>query len=324
MFTVVLPTHDRGAELRQSVESILAQTFVDFELVIVDDASQTPADEFLGGLERDSRIRVVRLDRNSGVSRARNRGIEVSRGAYVAFLDDDDRFRPNKLERLADVFDSTNVDVVYHRMEIHFVREGFTYVNRPHPRAFTLDQLLSKNLLGSPTMVAVRRSAVVATGGFDADLPALEDFDLWIRLKRDGATFHYVHEVLADYRRDTDARSRSLGIDRDIRAWDRLHDAYRDGYDRFDASTWADHLQKIFAYRGFRALLGYRRVEAASWFARAAAARPLRVASVGLVGASLAAVVDPRLALRLQAGLKGRSVFASLYEPRTDERRKRG
>jgi glycosyltransferase involved in cell wall biosynthesis len=97
-FSVVIPTFGRPRFLAEAIASVLAQTYADFECIVVDDASPDPA-----VLPTDSRLRLVRRDRNGGPPAARNTGIDASRGTYVAFLDDDDLWTPN---RLADALDA--------------------------------------------------------------------------------------------------------------------------------------------------------------------------------------------------------------------------
>src|SRR5437879_843479 len=99
--TVVIPTRNRLPLLQESVANVRAQTFTDWELIVVDDASEDGTWSWLSSLA-DSRIRVIRLARHSERSAARNRGLVEARGEFVLFLDDDDRLYPRALERLAD------------------------------------------------------------------------------------------------------------------------------------------------------------------------------------------------------------------------------
>jgi glycosyltransferase involved in cell wall biosynthesis len=98
--SVVIPTRDRLAYLKEAVASVRAQTFGRWELLIVDDASEDETPDWLGSLE-DPHIRVIRLDQHVHRAAARNRGLDLAAGEYVIFLDDDDRFRPRTLERSA-------------------------------------------------------------------------------------------------------------------------------------------------------------------------------------------------------------------------------
>ena len=103
LVTIVMPAHNSQASLSESVQSVLAQTYTDWELIIVDDASSDGtlalAGQFAAG---DPRIRVLPLEQNVGVAEARNRGIDAARGQYLAFLDSDDLWLPHKLETQID------------------------------------------------------------------------------------------------------------------------------------------------------------------------------------------------------------------------------
>jgi glycosyltransferase involved in cell wall biosynthesis len=311
-FSVIMPTWNRGLDVRKAVDSVLQQTYEDFELIIVDDGSDVPAAEALREV-RDERVRCVRLDRNRGVAAARNEGIRQAKGEYLAFLDDDDEYLPQKLAVIRDTT-AGGYDVVYHRMRIHFVEEGFSYINSPYGYS-TFRQLLLKNLLGSPSMVVLRRSACTAVGGFDEILPALEDYELWLRMAKAGFRFKYVDRVLTNYYRHTRRSSRSLLLRSDIQAWELLHEKYRYAYDSLSRDEWAEHLQKIELYRAFRCLLNYRRRSAAAYFLKAFACQPA-ISMISLLPVAALALVSPGASLALQGRFKRSSMLRALYDPK--------
>src|SRR5437868_1027615 len=110
--SVILPTHSRVEFLRRAIETVLAQTFSDLEVVVVDDGPN----EAIAQLVRahpDERVRLVRHERNQGVAAARNTGIGASRGAYIGFIDDDDLWLPTKLERQVPLLRDEGADVVH-------------------------------------------------------------------------------------------------------------------------------------------------------------------------------------------------------------------
>ncbi len=294
---------------------MLAQEHHSFELIVVDDASKVPASATVPTLTQDDRVKFEYLPANGGVAAARNRGIELARGDYIAFLDDDDTFRPHKLAQCQLFLDDTRVDVLYHRMQIHFASEGFDYEGAPQPTPFSLEDLLAKNLLGSPSMVVARREALVSVGGFDPALPALEDYELWLKLRLADYQFGFLDSVLTDYVRDTTAMSRSLNLSKDVEAWQMIHERYASHYSRMPAAWWRDHMQKIASYRGFRSLLSYRRLMAARWFLTAAAARPASGAGLAMLAAAALSIVSPAMTLRAQAAFKRLAFFRGVYEP---------
>jgi glycosyltransferase involved in cell wall biosynthesis len=186
LVSVILPTQNRLHFLRAAVASVLAQTERDFELLVVDDASTDGTKEWLQQLAgSDSRIRVLRNERPAGGGGARNTGIEASRGTWVAFLDDDDEWLPDKLKRqLAELEKHTDAIACACSFEVHFP-SGKT---RPFhiPQSVTLRQILSSNVLGGASVCICSRALLLRIGGFDPRLRSSQDHDLWIRLCENG------------------------------------------------------------------------------------------------------------------------------------------
>ena len=172
--TVVLTTYNRASLLTRAVESVLAQTYTDYEIIIIDDCSSDNTQEVIAGLD-DPRIRSFRHERNMGLSAARNTAIFNARGEYVALLDDDDEWLPMNLELRVRRFDSASskVGLVYGWRD---VVDDSTGKVRPHTR-HTLEGDLFEHLLalnymaGSPDLM-VRLSAAQEIGGFDESLHA--------------------------------------------------------------------------------------------------------------------------------------------------------
>ena len=108
--SVIVPTHNRADYLSAAIESVLEQTFQDFELLVVDDASTDTTAALVSSFS-DSRIKFIRLDMNRGGSAARNQGILSSRCDYIAFLDDDDAWTPEKLELQVELLDRAPAEV---------------------------------------------------------------------------------------------------------------------------------------------------------------------------------------------------------------------
>ena len=172
--TVVITTYNRAGLLTRAVESVLSQTYTDYEIIIVDDRSSDNTQDVIAGLD-DPRIRSFRHERNRGLSAARNTAIFNARGEYVALLDDDDEWLPMNLELRVRRFasSSTKVGLVYGWRE---VVDDSTGKVRPHTR-HTLEGDLFEHLLalnyiaGSPDLM-VRLSAAREIGGFDESLHA--------------------------------------------------------------------------------------------------------------------------------------------------------
>lgn len=178
--TAVIPTFDRAAMLAEAVSSALGQEGPGLELVVVDDGS---TDDTPAVLERfgDTRLRVARTE-NRGVAAARNLGVSMARGRYVAFLDSDDMWLPGKLARQLDYLRETGLQACQ-TQEI-WMRGG----RRVNPRRIHLKKdgdFFSAALalcLVSPSSVMIEREYFERLGGFDVGLPACEDYDLWLRM----------------------------------------------------------------------------------------------------------------------------------------------
>jgi glycosyltransferase involved in cell wall biosynthesis len=199
--SVIMPTYNRGAAIRESLVSILRQTWRDFEVLVVNDGGDEVVEAVIRQLD-DPRIRYTRLEPNQGKAAARNAGIRAARGRYLAFLDDDDVYFPDHLESLVRVLAQGQYKVAYagtravlgHREGISFVREEELFVWN---EAFDRDKLLSKIFLTSCTMMLDR--AVLARTGLFIDLHFSQDWDLWLRCAREYLFFH-VSKVTSEYR----------------------------------------------------------------------------------------------------------------------------
>jgi len=180
--SVVIPVFNRPAAVKRAIESVLAQTCQDFEIVVVDDGSKTDTAAAISAFA-DPRIRLIRHEQNLGGSAARNTGIRAGSGEYVAFLDSDDEWLPTMLERQLDVFErsSERLGLVYTGTERIFA-DGSITRRIPRREADLTRALLTENVVGETSVGMVRRRALDAIGGFDERLPASQDLDLWLRL----------------------------------------------------------------------------------------------------------------------------------------------
>lgn len=208
--SVVIPSYNSAAYLPQAVDSVLAQTFRDVEVLVIDDGSTDDTAAVMGRYGEP--VRYIRQP-NGGVSRARNRGIEESRGRYVAFLDADDTWFPQKLERQLSALDGkTDYRVCYSgfvRVDSNLAPLG---VHRGNPAGATLAGLLTQgNQVGSICTVLVDRSLFDRTGGFDPQLSQCADWDMWVRLAVH-TPFLYVDESLVTYRQHGENMSRSAPL----------------------------------------------------------------------------------------------------------------
>ncbi len=211
--SVIIPTYNRAHLVGRAIQSVLDQTYRDFELIIVDDCSTDNTYEVVTGFH-DERLRYIRHDKNRGASAARNTGIREARGRYVAFQDSDDEWLPEKLEKQIEVFDTASP-------EVGVVYTGFwriqddkrIYIPSPEikPKGGDIhDILLQVNLIGTPVTV-LKRECFEKVGMFDEELPKLVDWELWIRVSK-YYEFSFIDEPLAIAYRTPDSVSEQSNI----------------------------------------------------------------------------------------------------------------
>ncbi len=178
--SVIIPTFNRGWIIRDAVDSVLGQTYRDFELIVVDDGSSDRTADILR--EYGDRLRLVG-QACRGVSAARNSGVRAANGRLLAFLDSDDLWLAGKLAEQVAFFEKTPSALICQTEEI-WIRNGMRVNPRKrHRKPSGLIFRPSLELcLVSPSAVMVRRELFDRVGLFDEELPACEDYDLWLRV----------------------------------------------------------------------------------------------------------------------------------------------
>ncbi len=182
--SVIIPAYNRAQTLPRAIRSVFEQSFHDWEIIIVDDASSDETEqvvrEWVG-----PRISYLRHAHNRGPSPARNTGIQAARGTFVAFLDSDDEWLPEKLANDIAVFRSHGDDLgLVYGGEFFLDAHGGQVKLVPAIGGRVYDQLLARDFIGSCSRVTVRRSALETVGGFDEGLVNEEDWDLWVRIAK--------------------------------------------------------------------------------------------------------------------------------------------
>jgi glycosyltransferase involved in cell wall biosynthesis len=205
--SVVIPTYNSARYVTDAVDSVLNQSFVDLEVLVIDDGSTDDTQSVMG--RYGEAVRYIRQE-NGGVSVARNRGISESCGRYVAFLDADDLWLPDKLER--------QLEAINHHFDCRACYSAFTVVtselkpidvHRSERHGSVLEDLLTRgNIVGTPSTVICERELLCEAGGFDPALSYGADWDLWLRLAVI-TEFCQVDEPLVLYRQHDGNMSRS-------------------------------------------------------------------------------------------------------------------
>lgn len=232
-FSVVIPTHNRIETLIKAISSIRQQTILPGEIVVVDDASDPPVSKVV--FERLPHSVKCILHRNSsslGAARSRNLGVELSSAEYICFLDDDDSFKPQKIESLAKI-DLDGVDLIYHPAHIHMVNEGVSYFSREKTAIESKDflrKMLIRNRIGGTSMVTVKRDTFLRFGGFDPEMPAIEDYELWLRMVKNKASFLFIPDALTNYYCTTRYSSLSKNFEKNQIAIFLMEEKYAEDY----------------------------------------------------------------------------------------------
>jgi GT2 family glycosyltransferase/glycosyltransferase involved in cell wall biosynthesis/ubiquinone/menaquinone biosynthesis C-methylase UbiE/TolA-binding protein len=209
MVSVIIPTYNRSEMVPDAVKSVLAQTLRDFEIIVVNDAGPE-VEDIITALNEEDNITYARHSINRGLAAARNTGIRLSRGKYIAYLDDDDIFYPEHLETLVDYLENSEDRIAYtDACRAHQVLENGKYVTEnkdvPFSQDFNYDQMLILNFV--PVLCFIHEKACLEkTGLFDESLRVLEDWDMWIRMSRIYKMPH-IKKITAEFRSRTDGSS---------------------------------------------------------------------------------------------------------------------
>ncbi len=199
--SVVMSVYNGGDDLGPAIESVLAQTFADFEFIIINDGSTDNSLDRLREYEgRDERIRLINQE-NTGLTIALQRGVAASRGEFIARMDADDISMPTRLEKeVALLRSDKRLAIVSCDLE-HFFDDGTIKMVQTFDHNPRLTALLAcfYNPIGGHGQVLYRRSAYEAAGGYDPDYNLAEDYDLWTRILRHGGC-GIIPEVLYRYR----------------------------------------------------------------------------------------------------------------------------
>lgn len=210
--TVVIPTHNRPDGLAKSLKSLAEQTLLPTEIIVVDDGSSVAVTNTIFDIFPSSvKCTLLRNEIPKGGNYARNRGIITATSEYIAFLDDDDQFKPEKIHILTkSINENPTTDIFYHPAHIHMLNENVFYYSKPYkfkPTDDVFKLLLVENLIGGTPMVTVRREALVSVGLFDEAMPALQDYELWLRLAAATFSFHLIDKPLTNYEQKTKKNS---------------------------------------------------------------------------------------------------------------------
>ena len=200
--SVVIPTHNRDRLLKRAILSILNQTYNKIEIIVVDDASICDNKKILDNF--DSRIIYHRFETQQGANICRNKGVELASGQYIAFLDDDDVWREDKLHEQLRFMIKNDIDLSYTGKYIFTIGENQRIINRRYSFTWPKSQnfkkeIMRKNFIGTTSSILVKKDKFLEVGGFDPNMPAIEDYDFYIRFIFAGFTVRGIDKGLVYY-----------------------------------------------------------------------------------------------------------------------------
>jgi glycosyltransferase involved in cell wall biosynthesis len=184
LISVVIPTYNRANVIGAAIQSVMRQTYQNHEIIVVDDASSDDTESVVKSFS-DRKIIYVKHQQNSGAPSARNTGIEKARGACIAFLDSDDEWLSEKLEKQMEVFErSPQIGLVYTGFDVVLERGKVLRSFLKPDRGRVFERLLSENFIGTTSSAMAKRELLQKIGGFDPLLKSCQDWDLYLRLSQ--------------------------------------------------------------------------------------------------------------------------------------------
>jgi glycosyltransferase involved in cell wall biosynthesis len=198
LVSIIIPTYNRPDLLKNAIRSALNQIYKEIEIIVVDDAStannQSVIDSF------DFEIKYHRFETNQGGNICRNKGVELSNGKYIAFLDDDDVWLQTKLEQQLILMQENDIDLSYTGKNIITVDENLKEKNRRYsfakPKFTSLKKsIMYKNFIGTTSSIMIKKDKFLEVGGFDVKMPSLQDYEFYLRFIHD--SFHDLKLLLS-------------------------------------------------------------------------------------------------------------------------------
>ena len=238
MVSVVIPTHNRVDLLSRAIDSALNQTYKNLEVIVVSDGSTDGTDELMQKYEKDSRVKYINYKSGHGGNYARNMGIKAARGEFVAFLDDDDEWWSNKIEKQICIMSSDKeIGLVYTGTHSIFVDDNIEFDSCSMLQGDMSKRILFDNFVGSTTTVMLRKNVLEKSGLFDESLSAMQDYDLWVRVCQ-VCRVGVVSEPLVNYYNYNTSGQITLNFEKYEKAYDILNNKYRELYKKMTQKEW--------------------------------------------------------------------------------------
>lgn len=210
--TVIIPTKNRMPLLKRAIESVKNQSWTNIEIIIIDEASTDGTREYLSTLQQtDPLIKVIFNSKSLGAAQSRNLGIELAKGDFIAFIDDDDEWMPEKTRKQI-YFLNNNSECIAATCDFQIINKKGKLGLKIKRIPITLDkqELLCYNFLGGASMCLAKTSALKKINGFNPSLPSCQDWDLWLKLSLVGKIGVLSEPLVRYYNQNEDRISSKL------------------------------------------------------------------------------------------------------------------
>lgn len=232
LVSVYMPTHNRPDMALRAIQSVLSQSYNNIELIVCDDGSDYDAYERVRDVLKENCATYLRLDSPAGACTARNLAIRAAKGTFVTGLDDDDEMLPDHVQGLMDAYDESFAFVCAGYYRVEKIKRSRQICPSG---VLTLDRLLHSNCVGNQVLTETKRLSDV--GGFDSDMPAMQDYDLWIRLMLEFGNGLKINQC--SYLQHVEHDEKRISRDREklLTAFTRLRGKYQALYTRKHAGS---------------------------------------------------------------------------------------
>jgi len=197
--SVIIPTYNQGSFLEKAIQSVINQTYIDWEMIVINNYSEDNTEEIFNSFD-DKRIKMINYSNLGVISASRNIGIKNSSSEYVAFLDSDDSWYPDKLNDCIDFLEN-GYDLVCHSELWVELDKTSRQVNYGPASNATFKNLLLRGNCLSPSAVVVKRECLEMVNYFDEDINLItaEDYDLWLRISKKNYKIGFIDKVLGEF-----------------------------------------------------------------------------------------------------------------------------
>lgn len=295
-FSIIIPTYNRLNELKNCLESLKNQTYRNFEVIIIDDNSSEIVSENIYTANFSFRISIHRNQKNVGAAASRNIGIDNAQYIWIAFLDDDDTWIPDKLSILSTtIANNPEVDFIYHNSQIVMENEKTSYITKRESPNNYFERLLVKNIIGGTSMVAIKKTLFEKHGKFDESLRSIEDYELWLRLSKYFVP-KYINNPMTLYLYKTGRKSLNKDIESNIISMNYINEKYKDDLKNLSKKQIKEKHEYEFSSLAHKLLLNYNRIQSSKYYFKAF----ILFFNLRFLFASVLSLVCPRLLFKLR------------------------